>query len=318
MSDELESILADSLHHRAQQAGVRTHGFADVRRRVRRHRQRQMAAGLLPAVAGFGWIVTRPLAHDPLSPGEGASGCDTVPSSTESSLSSFIDTTVPWPGSALDANGNPINTLPPSSTSAPMGTTTTYAFTTVPYSTVEYDPVRDGTTTVAGISVTQTTWYIDANGNPTATMIVPGTDAVSTTIACEDPTSTGLTATTAPNVMRVLVVNASSVGGAEMTTISSFFPGAAGASTSVQREETFVLLMNPDAANVAQYVADSIGVDQKPIDRALVAGEIGVVGIDLAEYDVVLVIGNTFANSFAGSPSTTTSVVFDSTTTSIG
>ena len=301
MSDELESILTESLQQRAQQVGVCTHGFGDVRRRVRRHRQRQMAAGLLPAVAGFGFIVTRQVAHDPLSPGGGASGCDTVPGPTsgDSSLQPLVATTVPWSGSALvDANGNLISTLPEPVNTSPMGQALN-----APDTTIEVDangnpePTTYTTYTTDGNSnvITAPPVTTDANGNVVAT---------STTVACEVPTTVP-PATTAPNVLRVLVVNASSVGGVAMATVNSFFPGAAVANSTALRDDTVVLLINPDSAGLAQYVAGSIGVEVQPSPAAPVYEEFGLTGVNLSEYDVVLVIGNTFANSFAGSPSTT-------------
>jgi len=63
MNDDLDQNLADSLHRRAHEAPTDGQHFGDVRRRVRRRRQRHMAMGVAPALIGVGYLATRPIAE---------------------------------------------------------------------------------------------------------------------------------------------------------------------------------------------------------------------------------------------------------------
>jgi len=63
MNDDLDQNLADSLHRRAHEAPTDGQHFGDVRRRVRRRRQRHMAMGVAPALIGMGYLATRPVAE---------------------------------------------------------------------------------------------------------------------------------------------------------------------------------------------------------------------------------------------------------------
>ena len=263
MSDELESILTESLQQRAQQVGVRTHGFGDVRRRVRRHRQRQMAAGLLPAVAGFGFIVTRQVAHDPLSPG-GAAGCDTPQTATswlDGTPGSITVAPPPWTGEpttlpmdapyvtdakgrvyyldvngnvVLDANGNPVPV------SEPVGTTTTHFR-------------QEATTTeVDGLgNPVPTTYTTDANGNPATTIAYdPQRDGTTTTIDPRVESTTGNVMGTSTTIAcEVQTTDPLASGPADTTPVAA---GDGTTSTSVELQAyLFVMFANASTVNGA-------------------------------------------------------------------
>ena len=229
MSDELESILAESLHQRAAHADTHGRSFGEVRRRVRRHRQRQMAVGLLPAVAGLGYLVSRPIAHDPLTAGDAAGCGDTLPASTWPAWTGEA-TTLP-PILPPDHTGTTWEGSPTSTTSVPGELTgTTYyldgdgnvlqSSTTVPWPTLPdgspwpADENGNPATTVFN-TLPPSTYTTDANGNvldanglPSDTTVpytyadatdVPGTDSgISTTMACD--TTTTLPPTTSPSI----------------------------------------------------------------------------------------------------------------------
>ncbi|CAB4363471.1 MAG: hypothetical protein F2681_05890 [Actinobacteria bacterium] len=281
MSDELESILTESLQQRAQQVGVRTHGFGDVRRRVRRHRQRQMAAGLLPAVAGFGFIVTRQVAHDPLSPG-GAAGCDT-PQTTTSWLDGTPGSSTvappPWTGEPttlpmdapyvtdakgrvyyLDANGNVVldadgNPVP---VSEPVGTTTTYFR-------------QEATTTeVDGFgNPVPTTYTTDANGYPATTIAYdPQRDGTTTTVDPRVESTTGNVMETSTTIAcEVPTTDPLATGPADTT------PAAVGDSTTSSptltenQDYSFVVFVNASTVNDAGalYAAGLAGSKYTPL-----------------------------------------------------
>ena len=125
---ELDLIVAESLRDRAAHAAVHGRGMGDVRRRVRRRRQRQMAIGLVPAVAGVGWAVTRPMTHTPLAPSGEAGPCG-EPATTwlgSSPTTTYPPDTAMWPSDvtvstiSFDANGNVVDP-----NGDPRGTTTT-------------------------------------------------------------------------------------------------------------------------------------------------------------------------------------------------
>ena len=134
---EFDTLLSDGLRRRAAAAGRPSHGFSDVRRRYRRRRQQQVALGLVPAVAGLGWLVTRPRTDQPLQPSGGGlvdCGDATVPTYPDTTMV-LLETTTWGPTSTsttiveMDANGFPLNTLP--STTAPppwTGATSTVAY----------------------------------------------------------------------------------------------------------------------------------------------------------------------------------------------
>lgn len=59
MTDTFDQQVTDSLRYRASAATTEGRGFGDVRRRVRRRRQRHIAYALTPAVAGMSYLATR-------------------------------------------------------------------------------------------------------------------------------------------------------------------------------------------------------------------------------------------------------------------
>jgi len=316
MSDEFESILAESLYERATHAGTHGRGFGDVRRRVRRHRQRQMAAGLLPAVAGFGWIVTRPVADDPLRPGgDAAAGCgDTLPASTWTDWTGEA-TTLP-PGASgpyvTDTNGNAVY----------VGTSTTY-LDAILSSTVPGEVVIIGDVTDNTAASTTTTGYYDSEGNPIgvdttvevdANGNVVESDVSSTTIECEEPTamppstgpsdngdatSTTSTIATFEDNSFVLFVNASTVNGAA-TAYAAQYPGAQRTSATIKVDTSFVMTL-PETEGAARSIANQLGISdvRVGIDASVIADEWDMTGIQ-----VVLVIGEGHALSLT-SPTTT-------------
>lgn len=124
---EFDTMLTEGLRHRAATASRPSRGFSDVRRRYRRRRQQQVAVGLVPAVAGLGWLVTRPRTDQPLQPSGGGfvdCGDATVPTWTGTYPPTTVvgdttpigvnvtSTTITFDenGNVVDANGNPIGT----------------------------------------------------------------------------------------------------------------------------------------------------------------------------------------------------------------
>ena len=179
-TDQFDVIVAEGLRGRAAHATVHGRGMSDVRRRIRRRRQRQMAVGLVPAVAGLGWAVTRPVADAPLTPSGEAGPCGET--------TSFPPTTAPWTsdvtsttiafdenGNVVDANGS-ASTVPPTTGEAGdllAGTTTTMP---MPLSPVGY-VVSEGDSLITisevfGITPEELAW---ANGwvDGTAHLIYP-------------------------------------------------------------------------------------------------------------------------------------------------
>ena len=59
MTDEFDELIAGSLHSRAGEVPTETRGFHDVRRRVRRRRQRRMAMTSVPVLAGVAFLGSR-------------------------------------------------------------------------------------------------------------------------------------------------------------------------------------------------------------------------------------------------------------------
>lgn len=314
MSDELDTILAESLRTRAAHADTHGRGFGEVRRRVRRHRQRQMAAGLLPAVAGFGWIVTRPVADDPLRPGADPSGCgDTVPASTwpDSTVSTMSD----WTGGATSTT-----VAPPPWTG---GTTTlpeAILLSTVPGEVVIVGDVTDNT------AVTTTTGYYGSDGNPLGVDTTVEVDAngnvvesdvsSSTTIECDEsstlPSSTGpfdsgdsttstSTIATFEDNSFVLFVNASSVDGAA-SAYAAQFPGSQRTSGTSMVGTSYVLAV-PAAEGAARSIAARLGISDVRI-AYLDDPILGDYWVDSNDVQVAVVIGEGHALSLT-SPTTT-------------
>lgn len=120
MNDHFDTILSDALRHRAAAASRPSRGLGDVRRRVRRRRQRHMAVGLVPAVAGLGWAVTRPVGHTPLSPAGGADPCGQTQPTWNDTLPANVASTI----ATIEAGGSTIVITAPTPT--PTSTTITW------------------------------------------------------------------------------------------------------------------------------------------------------------------------------------------------
>lgn len=97
MNDDLDQNLADSLHRRAAGAPTDTMHFGDVRRRVRRRRQRHMAMGVAPALIGVGYLATRPVAE----PTQSADSVDSTWSGDATTTMPAMATSTTWLGNEL-------------------------------------------------------------------------------------------------------------------------------------------------------------------------------------------------------------------------
>lgn len=97
MNDDLEQNLADSLHRRAAGAPTDTMHFGDVRRRVRRRRQRNMVLGVAPALVGVGYLATRPVADS----GQAADSVDSTWMGDVSTTVPAMATSTTWLGNEL-------------------------------------------------------------------------------------------------------------------------------------------------------------------------------------------------------------------------
>ena len=97
MTDDLDQNLADSLHLRAAGAPTDTMHFGDVRRRVRRRRQRHLAMGVAPALVGVGYLATRPVAE----PTQSADTVDSTWMGDATTTQPAMATSTTWLGDEL-------------------------------------------------------------------------------------------------------------------------------------------------------------------------------------------------------------------------
>jgi hypothetical protein len=126
MNDAFDTLITESLHRTAATVPHRGAGFSDVRRRVRRRRQRNVAAMSLPAVLGVAAIglhtTPRPIglqagAADQTTPGTATTSppATTGPTPTTVFGTSFSGTTTTLPADVigevvcLNATGDPSN-----------------------------------------------------------------------------------------------------------------------------------------------------------------------------------------------------------------
>ncbi len=96
MTEALDQQIAESLHNSAAQAHQRGAGFGDVRRRVRRRRQRHVAAAVVPAMLGTAWLGMRS-AHGGSNehPAANAGAATGTPSASDLSVRTPLDSTPP-------------------------------------------------------------------------------------------------------------------------------------------------------------------------------------------------------------------------------
>jgi len=259
---EFDTLLSDGLRRRAAAAARPSRGFSDVRRRYRRRRQQQVALGLVPAVAGLGWLVTRPRADQPLQPsGGGLVDCgdttvaptypDTTMVSETTTWGSYAtSTTITFDenGNVVDANGFPLNTLPSSSVAPPPWTGAT---STVP--------------------------LVDSNGNRVTV----------------EPTALGTTTTSIPGSVGLLILDA-------RTSDGVFEPATLYAGARVERATSpsgdSVVLATEASRDLALTVARDMGI----LDRA--TGEpyvtVGLdaslvpAGVDLTGVSIIVILGD--------------------------
>ncbi len=178
MTDELDNELSRSLHQRAAAAPTDGRHFGDVRRRVRRRRQRHVAMGVLPAVAGVAYLGSRPVAE----PTQTASSPDTTWMGDPTSTMLAVTTTT-WPGNVL-----PFRCLDTSAYDAGDGWTYYTVCEPMPEMTVPYDPSVQ--TTVGYYEPTTTTMWLGGTTTsepaPSLPINVPttavGTTSTSTTV----------------------------------------------------------------------------------------------------------------------------------------
>ena len=334
MNDEFDSILSGSLRDRAAHADTAGRGFGDVRRRVRRRRQRHVAAGLLPGALGIGWLASRPVASDPLTPAAGDSTACLPVASTVPPPIDLVATTHPDP-----------NFVPPVTYGGPpltyangslVATPTTVVLEENPMTSTSYgvssDPKDVPDSTVQTFSTT--TLPVGANGLP-ATTIAPAYtiavegDGLPVEGLCspEEQSDSTTPVTSVPtDFSRVLLVDASTD---DIVYAVSLFPGSAATTTGVRRDQSFVYVINGDDADgIAAYVAATLGEqfgDMPLVETAWDANHIyenfGLTGIDLSQYDVVVVLSRDIDQLPAGTslPVETTVLGSDATsTTSIG
>jgi hypothetical protein len=128
MNDHFDTLIAESLHRDASHASGRGAGFGDVRQRVRRRRQRNVAAMAVPAVLGVAALGMRQSPqHTGVQPG-GAVGGST--SDTTGTTTRPIPTTSGPTASTIEMvtpSGNPTPT-----TVAGVITTPSEFATTIP------------------------------------------------------------------------------------------------------------------------------------------------------------------------------------------
>jgi hypothetical protein len=305
---ELDRIVAESLRDRAARASVQGCGLGDVRRRVRRRRQRQMAVGLVPAMAGLGWVVTRPATHTPLTPGGDAAPCGKIPTSTWFP-GSYPATTAPppWTGSSTTwytgADGNPTGTM---------------FVSDVTVTTITFSQHADGN------------WYdsegrlVDSNGNPlwsTTTPSGPSTTDPYGNVITVPYTTLGYpvgSTTTLPADFPLLIVNASHYGTAEEA--ATFIYSGVRTATATSTVAESVVLTRDDPNGLAATVARDLGI----VDPTTGAPNVKVgldssmlpAGTDLSGINVIVLIGDDVAAGLVGPTPTTLGMSGDSTTTS--
>lgn len=325
-TDRFDVIVAEGLRGRAAHASVHSRGIGDVRRRIRRRRQRQMAVGLVPAVAGLGWAVTRPVADTPLTPSGDAGPCGQT---------SSFQTTTTWDGMVtvttitFDANGNPIGTtttnVEPVVTDGngnyldKNGTWVTIPFVTdangYPATSIAPPPWTGGPTTAP---------MLDSDGNPVMVDTTLVTEASTTTTApaeattttiCEAavsttnevPLTTSFDGTTSPSIAAgeyssVLFVNASQVSGAAGE-YSRRYPGSRPTTATVKTEDGYVMTFS-ESEDAARSIADQLGIEDVRIGiTASVVADVA----ELAGVQVVVVIGQNHALSLSA-PTTTATI----------
>lgn len=324
-TDRFDVIVAEGLRGRAAHASVHSRGIGDVRRRIRRRRQRHMAVGLVPAVAGLGWTVTRPAGHPPLSPAGGADPCDqttetwnvTLPASTigvlEAGGSTIVitgptTTTLTW-----DADGSIVGSSSGDTVTLPI-TTDPNGNVVVPYT---------GPTAPPWTVEASTTTIVDSDGNPVMVDTTLVTEASTTTAAAEAtttticeaavsttnevPLTTSFDGTTSPSIAAgeyssVLFVNASQVSGAAGE-YSRRYPGSRPTTATVKTEDGYVMTFS-ESEDAARSIADQLGIEDVRIGitASVVADVAELVGVQ-----VVVVIGQNHALSLSA-PTTTATI----------
>lgn len=174
MNDDLDQNLTDSLHRRAAGAPTDTMHFGDVRRRVRRRRQRHIALGVAPALVGVGYVATRPVAE----PTQSADSVDSTWEGGPTSTTMLMATSTTWLGNELG-----YRCLAMSGYDLGDG----YIYYDVceagPAMTVPYDPMAT-TTTMPGDSTTNVEYY------PT-TSISAGSLPINVATTTTDPSGSG-------------------------------------------------------------------------------------------------------------------------------
>ena len=188
MNDDLDQNLADSLHRRAAGAPTDTMHFGDVRRRVRRRRQRHMAMGVAPALVGVGYLATRPVAEP--TPSADSVDATWAGDATTTMPPMWTTTTGVWPGNVW-----PYRCLDESAYDARDGWTYYTVCEQMPETTVPYDSTVWTTVTIFD-------YYTDTCGYNTLPPVT-ALDGVSTTTSAprvENPcgSNTTVSPTTSP------------------------------------------------------------------------------------------------------------------------
>lgn len=152
MTDEFDNDLTRSLQQRAHDVPTDGRHFGDVRRRVRRRRQRHVAMGVLPALAGVAYLGSRPVAE----PTEAGSAPDsTVLGLPTSTFDPTTATSTTWVG-----NVAPYRCADDSVYDSSEGWTYYTVCEQLPPMTVSIDPSN---------ATTSTTWV---GNDPTTTMLL--------------------------------------------------------------------------------------------------------------------------------------------------
>jgi hypothetical protein len=141
MNDPFDTLITESLHHDAANAPRRGAGFGDVRHRVHRRRQRNVAAMTVPAVLGVAALGLRPSPHQSGGP-VGGSGTSDAASTTGVLTTGVLTST----STVTNATG----AFTPSSASGTASTVEMLTSTSVQTSTSVPTPTSEPTMSTVG------------------------------------------------------------------------------------------------------------------------------------------------------------------------
>jgi hypothetical protein len=150
MNDPFDTLITESLHHDAANAPRRGAGFGDVRHRVHRRRQRNVAAMTVPAVLGVAALGLRPSPHQSGGPVGGSGTGDAA--STTGVLTTGVLTSTSIVTNATGAVSPSSASVPTASTVEVLTSTSVQTSTSVPTPTSEPTASTVGAWTVPPIT----------------------------------------------------------------------------------------------------------------------------------------------------------------------